>query len=40
MIIRKILKEEFIKLKDLFPCKEELWIKYSNQRLKQFDNKE
>lgn len=40
MIIRKILKEEFIKLKELFPGKEELWIKYSKQRLKQFDNKE
>lgn len=40
MIIRKILKEEFIKLKDLFPGNEELWIKYSKQRLKQFDNKE
>ena len=40
MIIRKILKEEFIKLKDLFPGNEELWIKYKEQRLKQFDNKE
>ena len=40
MIIRNILKEEFIKLKDLFPGKEELWIKYSKQRLKLFDNKE
>lgn len=40
MVIRKILKEEFIKLKELFPGNEELWIKYSKQRLKQFDNKE
>jgi len=40
MIIRKILKEEFIKLKELFPGNEELWIKYKEQRLKQFDNKE
>ena len=40
MIIRKILKEEFIKLKELFPGNEELWIKYSGQRLRQFENKE
>ena len=40
MIIRKVLKEEFIKLKDLFPGNEELWIKYKEQRLKQLDNKE
>lgn len=40
MIIRKILKEEFIKLKDLFPGNEELWIKYKEQRLQQFENKE
>ena len=40
MIIRKILKEEFIKLKELFPGNEELWKKYKNQRLKEFDNKE
>ena len=40
MIIRKILKEEFIKLKEMFPGKEELWKKYREQRLKQFDNKE
>ena len=40
MIVKKILKEEFIKLKGLFPGKEELWIKYKNQRLKQFDNEE
>lgn len=40
MKIRKIIKEEFIKLKELFPGKEELWIKYKEQRLKQFDNKE
>ena len=40
MIIRKILKEEFIKLKELFPGNEELWIKYKNQRLKEFENNE
>ena len=40
MIIRRILKEEFIKLKEFFPGNEELWIKYKEQRLKQFDNKE
>ena len=40
MIIRKILKEEFIKLKKLFPGDDELWIKYKKQRLQQFDNKE
>lgn len=40
MIIRRILKEEFIKLKNLFPGNEELWIKYNKQRLKQFDSKE
>lgn len=40
MIIRKILKDEFIKLKELFPGNEELWIKYENRRLQQFENKE
>ena len=40
MIIRKILKEEFIKLKELFPGNEELWVKYENQRLKEFENNE
>ena len=40
MIIRKILKEEIIKLKELFPGNEELWIKYKNQRLKEFENNE
>ena len=40
MIIRKILKEEFIKLKNLFPGNEELWVKYEKQRLKEFENNE
>lgn len=40
MIIRKILKEEFIKLKEMFPGNEDLWIKYKNQRLKEFENNE
>ena len=35
MLIRKILKEEFVKLKELFPGNEELWKKYKKQRLKQ-----
>ena len=32
--------KKFIKLKELFPGNEELWIKYSGQRLRQFENKE
>lgn len=40
MIIRKILKEEFVKLKEMFPGNEELWIKYKDQRLKQLEDKE
>ena len=40
MIIRKILKEEFVKLKEMFPGNEDLWIKYKNQRLKEFENNE
>ena len=40
MIIRKILKEEFVKLKEMFPGNEELWIKYKAQRLKQLEDKE
>ena len=40
MIIRKILKEEFVKLKELFPGNEELWKKYKKQRLKEFENNE
>ena len=40
MIIRKILKEEFVKLKEMFPGNEELWIKYKDKRLKQLEDKE
>ena len=40
MIIRKILKQEFVKLKEMFPGNEELWIKYKDQRLKQLEVKE
>ena len=40
MIIKKILKEEFVKLKEMFPGNEELWIKYKDQRLKQLEDKE
>lgn len=40
MVIRKILKEEFIKLRTLFPGNEEEWEKYKTQRLNQFNNKE
>lgn len=34
---KKIQKSEFNKLKKLFPDNNEKWIKYRNQRLKQFD---
>ena len=37
---RKIKKEEFDKLKSLFPGDEELWIKYKKKRMEQFKNQE
>lgn len=40
MNYRKIRKEEFDKLKNLFPGDEKLWNKYKIKRLKEFDNKE
>lgn len=40
MNYRKIDKVEFDKLKRLFPSDENLWKKYKEQRLKQFDNNE
>lgn len=40
MKYRKIRKEEFDKLKNLFPDDEEMWNRYKAKRLKQFDNKE
>lgn len=39
MEFRKIKIEEFEKLKELFPDSEEMWIKYKNKRLKQFEKK-
>ena len=40
MKYRKIKKEEFEKLKRLFPDNEEMWIKYKKKRLEQFEKKE
>ncbi len=40
MNYKKIKKEEFEKLKKLFPDNEEIWQKYRKQRLEQFDKKE
>lgn len=37
---RKIDKDEFDKLHDLFPDDEQLWLKYRDKRLRQFDNQE
>lgn len=34
---KKISKEEFGKLRDLFPDNEEMWDKYRKKRLEQFD---
>lgn len=39
-IFKKISSDEFNKLKPLFPDTEEKWIKYKNQRLKQFEEKD
>lgn len=39
-IYRKIMKNEFDRLHDLFPDKEQMWLKYRDMRLKEFDNKE
>lgn len=38
--IRKIPKEEFDKLYQLFPDNNEKWLKYKEMRLKEFDNNE
>ncbi len=38
--IKKIAKEEFDQLYDLFPDDEQLWIKYRKMRLEEFDNQE
>lgn len=40
MEFRKIKVEEFEKLKNLFPDSKEMWIKYKNKRLKQFEKQE
>lgn len=40
MKFRKIKKEEFDKLKNLFPGNEEMWIKYKKKRLNQFEKQE
>ena len=40
MEIRKIKKEEFEKLRRLFPDNEDMWIKYKKKRLEQFEKKE
>ena len=37
---KKILPEELDKLYDLFPSDDELWFKYRNMRLKEYENKE
>ena len=40
MNYKKIKKEEFERLKKLFPDNEEMWQKYRKQRLEQFNKKE
>ena len=40
MEFRKIKVEEFEKLKELFPDNDEMWIKYKNKQIKQFENQE
>ena len=39
-VFRKIAKDEFDGLHGLFPDNEQMWLKYRNMRLKEFDNKE
>ena len=39
-VFRKIKPEEFEKLHDLFPGDEQLWLKYSKIRQKDFENKD
>ena len=39
-IFRKISKDEFDRLHDLFPDSEQMWLKYRDMRLIEFDNKE
>lgn len=39
-IFRKITKDEFERLHDLFPDNEQMWSKYRDMRLKEFEKKE
>lgn len=39
-VFRKITKDEFDKLHDLFPDSEQMWLKFRDIRWKEFDNKE
>lgn len=39
-VFRKIKKEEFDRLHDLFPDTEEMWLKYREMRMKEFDRQE
>lgn len=39
-IFRKIAKDEFDRLHDLFPDQEQMWLKYRDMRLKEFDRNE
>lgn len=39
-VFRKITKAEFDRLHDLFPDNEQMWLKYRDMRIKEFDNKE
>ena len=39
-IFRKIEKDEFDRLRDLFPDNEQMWLKYRDKRWKEFDQKE
>lgn len=39
-VFRRITKDEFDKLHDLFPDNERMWLKYRDMRVKDFDNKE
>lgn len=39
-VFRKITKGEFDKLHDLFPDDEQMWLKYRDKRMNEFDNRE
>ena len=39
-VFRKITKDEFGRLHDLFPDSEQMWLKFRNIRWKEFDNRE